>query len=58
MAHTHDIETISEKISYRKHVRDLEFETREFLEREMSNKNIKNIGTRLYKTRLDDKQMT
>ena len=34
MAHTHDnIETISEKIAYRKHIRDLEFETREVLER-------------------------
>ena len=30
MAHMHDdIETISEKIAYRKHIRDLEFETRE-----------------------------
>ena len=34
MAHTHDdIETISKKIAYRKHIRDLEFETREVLER-------------------------
>ena len=33
MAHTHDdIEDISEKIPYRKHIRDLEFETREVLE--------------------------
>ena len=29
MAHTHDHETISEKIAYRKHIRDLEIETRE-----------------------------
>ena len=30
MANTHDdIETISENIAYRKHIRDLEFETRE-----------------------------
>ena len=46
MAHTHDnIETISKKIAYRKHIRDSEFETREVLERETSNKNIENIGT-------------
>ena len=59
MAHTHDdIETISEKIAYRKHIRDLEFETREVLEQETSNKNIENIGTQLGKTRLDNDQMT
>ena len=59
MVHTHDdIEAISEKIAYRKHIRDLEFETREVLERETSNKNIENIGTRLNKTRLDNNQMT
>ena len=41
MAHTHDdIETISKKMAYRKHIRDSEFETREVLERETSNKNI------------------
>ena len=40
MAHTHDIETISEKIAYRKHIRDLEFETKAVLELETSNKNI------------------
>ena len=34
MAHTHDIETIREKIAYCKHIRDLEFKPREFLERE------------------------
>ena len=28
MAHTHGIETISKNIAYRKHIRDLEFETR------------------------------
>ena len=59
MAHTHDnIETISEKIAYRKHIRDSEFETRYFLEQETPNQNIENIGTRLNKTRLDDNQMT
>ena len=50
MGHTDgDIETISKNIAYRKHIRDLEFETREVLEREMSNKNIENIVTRLDK---------
>ena len=59
MAHTHDdIETISEKIAYRKHIRYSKFETREVLERETTNKNIENIGTRLDKTRLDKNQMT
>ena len=53
-----DIETISEKKAYRKHIRYLEFETREVLERETSNKNIENIGTRLDKTRLDNNKMT
>ena len=34
MAHTHDnIETISKKIAYRKHIRDPDIETREVLER-------------------------
>ena len=58
MAHTHDIETISEKIAYRKHIRYLEFETREVLERETSNKNIENILTQLDQTLLDNNQMT
>ena len=34
MEHTHDLETISEKIAYCKHIRDLEFETRKVFERE------------------------
>ena len=51
MVHTHDdSKTISKKIAYRKNIRDSEFETREVLERETSNKNIENIGTRLDKT--------
>ena len=51
MAHMHDdIETISEKIAYRKHIRDLEFETREVLDWGNSKENIENIGTRLDKT--------
>ena len=41
MAHTHDIEIISERIAYRKHIRFLEFETREVLERETSKKILK-----------------
>ena len=57
MAHTHDIENISEKIAYRKHIRDLEFETREVLDRETSNKIIEYIVTRLDKTRLDSNKM-
>ena len=59
MARTHDdIETISEKLAYRKYIRDSEFETREFLDRETSNKNIENIGTRLGKTRINENQIT
>ena len=59
MAPTHgDIETKGEKIDYCKHIRYLEFETREVLDRETSNKNIENIGTQLDKTRLDDNKMT
>ena len=41
MLHTHDdIENMSKNIVYFKHIRYLEFETREVLERETSNKNI------------------
>ena len=59
MVHTHDnIETISEKITYRKHIRDLEFETRELLERETSKKKFENIGTQLDKNQIDNNQMT
>ena len=45
MAHTHDIETIREKIAYRKHIRDPEFEIRKVFEQETSDKNIENIVT-------------
>ena len=39
MARMHeDIETMSKKLAYRKHIIDLEFENREVLERETSNK--------------------
>ena len=48
-----EIETISDNLVYRKFIKDPEIETREVFERE----NIKNIGTRLETTRLDD-QMT
>ena len=59
MVRMHDnIETISENLAYRKHIRYLELETREILEWETSNQNIENIGTRLDKTRLDDNKMT
>ena len=58
MAHTHDIETISEKMDYRKHIRYSEFETRKVFEQETSNENIENIVTRLDKTRLDNNQIT
>ena len=48
MAPTHgDIETIGEKLAYRKYIIDSEFETREVFEQETSNQNIENIGTRL-----------
>ena len=46
-APTHgNIETMSEKLAYRKFIKDSSFETREVFERE----NIKNIGTRLETT--------
>ena len=44
MLHTHYPETISERIVYRKHIRDLEFETREVFERETSNQILKILG--------------
>ena len=53
-APTHgDVESISEKLAYRKFIKDSLFETRELFERE----NIKNIATQLETTRLDN-QMT
>ena len=48
-----DVETMSEKLVYRKFIKDSEFETREVFERE----NIENIATRLETTRQDN-QMT
>ena len=58
MAHTHDVETMSETKAYRIHIRNSEIETRNVFERETSNKNIENIMTRLDKTRLDNNKMT
>ena len=54
-APTHgDVETISEKLAYRKFIKDLEFETRKVFEREnIERGNIRNIETRLKMTRLD-----
>ena len=46
-----DVETMSEKLVYRKFINDSEFETREVFERE----SIENIGTQLETTRLDNK---
>ena len=50
---------ISEKLAYRKFIKDSEFETREVFERKNieERENIKNIETRLRMNRLDDKQM-
>ena len=53
-----DIENISEKLAYRKYIKDLEIETRNCFEQETSNRNIENIGTRLETTRLDKNQKT
>ena len=52
MAPTHgDVETISEKLSYRKSIKDSEFETRKVFEREnIERENIRNIETQLEMT--------
>ena len=52
-------ETISEKLAYRKFIKDSEFETRKVFERENieERENIRNNETRLKMTRLDDKRM-
>ena len=53
-AATHDeIKNISEKLAYRKYIKDLDFETSKVLERE----NIKDIETRLSIIRIDDQIM-
>ena len=58
MVHTHDIETISEKIAYHNHIRNSKIETGKVFERETSNENIENIVTRLDKTQLDNNEKT
>ena len=52
-------EKISEKLAYRKFIKDSDFETREVFEWENieERENIKKIETRLRMTQLDDKQM-
>ena len=53
-AATHDkIKNISEKLSFCKYIKDLDFETRKMLEREY----IKEIETRLSMTRIDEQKM-
>ena len=58
MAHTHDVETMSNVTAYSNHIKNSEIETRNVFERETSNENIENIVTQLDKTRLDNNQMT
>ena len=58
IAHTNDVETMSETKAYRNHIKHLEIETRNVFEREMSNKKLENIVTQIDKTRLDKNQMT
>ena len=59
MAPAHgDIETISEKIDFRKYIRYSEFETREVFEQETSNQNIEKIDNRLETTQLEKNKMT
>ena len=53
------IKTISEKLAYRKFIKDLEFETSKLFERENieERENIKDIETRLRITRIDEQKM-
>ena len=59
-AATHGVvHTRSEKLAYRKFIKDSEFVPRKVFEREnIERGNIKNIETRLKMTRLDENQMT
>ena len=52
-------ETISEKLAYRKFIKDSEFETSEVFKQEniKERNDIKNIETRLRMTRLDEQKM-
>ena len=56
---THDkIKNRSEKLAYRKYIKDFEFETSKILEREnIDRENIKEIETRLSMTRIDKQKM-
>ena len=58
-AATHDeIKNISEKLAYRKYIKDLDFETSKILEREnIERGNIKEIETRLSMTQMDEHKM-
>ena len=53
------IETIREKLAYRKFIKDSEFETSKVFGRENieERKNIKNIETRLRMTRIEEQEM-
>ena len=58
MAHTYDVETMSETTVYHNHINNSEIETRNVFEQGISNENIENIVTRLDKTQLHNNQMT
>ena len=52
------IKDISEKLAFRKYIKDLDFETSKMLEREhKERKNIKEIETRLSMTQIDEQKM-
>ena len=53
-----EIKNISEKLEFRKYIKDLDFETIKMLEREHKEReNIKEIETRLSMTRIDEQKM-
>ena len=54
-----EIETISEKLVYRKFIKDLDFKTSKVFEREIieERENIKDIETRLRMARIDEQKM-
>ena len=56
---THDeIKNISEKLAFRKYIKDLDFETSKILQLEnIERENIKEIETRLSMTRIDEQKM-
>ena len=58
-AATHDkIKNISEKLAFRKYIKDLDFETIKMLQREQKEReDIKEIETRLIMTRIDKQKM-